>query len=230
MSNLPPTDWGAINAKIAQSTEQATWSTAYATWAGAGTTILATVVAAVGVFFAWKALNSWREQALGEHELGRLLGARQALRDIESLIYQIRSPLRVEGEPDQKTRSNNFRIDISRLHSTFLRETVGLDEVWNASSNYKELGDELHRLISEVALAANLVYEKEPPEASVQQHILVGSRSYRPENLEEHQSQSNIADERIQKTIGNMKSFLVDRLRAYSYSKSVKRNLSGKST
>jgi hypothetical protein len=209
------TDWGPINATIAQSTERATWATAWATWAGVVVTFVAACAAIYSAVQAWKAVQAWRDQVMGEHEFSRLLGAIQALHDIDAAITNVRSQIRREGESDEKTRSFNFRQDIGAQYSRFLGQTVGLDIIWSTNSNYKELTEQLRKLITEVALAANYVFEKSE-EAIPQYQALMGSPWNTTEGFEVGEKRVKDATERIQKVIGDMRLFLETKLRAYS--------------
>ncbi|MEY4530309.1 MAG: hypothetical protein RLZZ156_1030, partial [Deinococcota bacterium] len=109
-------DWELINSSIASSTASATWWMTYATWLTAVATIAAFIAAGASAYFSWKAVNTWKNQALGEHEFGRLLDAIQTLHDIEATITNFRSPFIRQGELEPKERSEKFRKDLGNLY------------------------------------------------------------------------------------------------------------------
>jgi hypothetical protein len=63
----------------------------------------------------WKAVQSWRDQVIAEHEFGRLSGAIQALHDIEAAITNVRSMARHEVELDEQTLHNIEQLSPEEL-------------------------------------------------------------------------------------------------------------------
>jgi hypothetical protein len=208
-------DWGAINATIAASTEQATWVTAWATCFQFLATAVAAFAAIAAAWFAWQALQTWRFQVLGEHEFGRLLKAVQAVHDIEVSIDNFRSAVRFQGGPSNPIRSNDFRNNISEHHREFLRETVGLDIFWSEGTNYQTIKKNVKALVDDIALAATYVHETPPGLASLKHHGLVASPNRNPADLSGFEDEKNKAETRIKNDIKQMQDFLEEKLRAY---------------
>jgi hypothetical protein len=194
-------DWDLINSQIASSTANATWWTAIFTFA-------AVMAAGISAYLAWKAVNTWRNQTLGEHEFGRLLDAMQALHDIEATISNFRLPVIREGETITE-KSLNFRKDMTILPSKLLKATVGLDQIWDTS--FKTARDQLLKLTTDIALAANYVFESTNRMAQDEHRALVGQYSA----TEESSQQLKNAKLRIDNDIAQVRNFLVTRLKAY---------------
>ena len=122
-------------------------------------------------------------------------------------------------QKEPKERSKNFRKDLGNLYGTFLKATVGLDQVWDKS--FQDARSELAKLIHEIALAANYVYETEDRVAQKTHYSLVGLDSG-DNNLspEDYMKQSNQRLEdaklRIENDISPIHNFLTNKLKLYS--------------
>jgi hypothetical protein len=232
LAQMQPPDWSALNTTIAQSSEHATWVTAYATIGGAVVAACALVAAIISAFYNWralkisqkgletsqKALETWRGQVLGEHEFGRLLDAIQTLYDIENTIKKMRSNLILQGESNEETRSQQFRGNLQQLTANFLRASVGLDVIWGES--FKTARENLLQLIHEIAVASNYIYEKGNSRIPIpSQYALMGQNTegaQPPLHLGvTDEEMINKATKRIENTISKVQLFLTEKLKAY---------------
>lgn len=200
------------SAEAAIRSADAAWATYTVTVVALVVTILTLIASGVAAYAAWKAVQGWRQQSLGQHEFGRLLDALQALHDLKATITNHRLPVLFEGEPDPVTKSKEFRSDLTRSWNLFLRATVGLDQLWGAG--FRDLRDQAGTELRSVALASSMLYEQRTP--TTECYLKMGR--HQPDSRESIPEQRVKIDEtgrQILVPFESLETWLIEQLRAY---------------
>lgn len=198
--------------EVALRSAEAAWSSAHAAWWGLGISSLALGLTAITAVFTWRALSAWRLQTLGEHEFGRLLDALQALHDIEAGIANQRNRAVYQHEQSMAERSQAFRSDMAQGMSRLLQATVGLDELWG--QEFKDLRHQVQKMVQQVALASNWVWEQESSMARPEHYHLMDLPDKSSSDPHDDQARAE-AVRRIQEPIAALRAWLTARLAQY---------------
>lgn len=158
------------------------------------------------------ALHSWRSQALGEHEFGRLLDAYQALHDLRATVTKYTQPLRFEGQAVGKEGSQTFRKDLAEGYVRLLRATVGLDAAWG--EEFKRSREAVNDQIDELAHASRRVFEDKFPIPG--DHHLLGFPEPHEGTVEDQRPQIAQARSEVEATFQALEDWLAHRLTLYA--------------